>query len=112
MNLYVSCSSCHKDIKLEQKAKTKTEFKSNFGDTIEIRCPYCGTSNSIHVNSTFAKLDKSLYLIIGLLCVLTSIILTFAFSGFFLFIFFGPGILFFGEQKNINAYNQGMIPGR
>ena len=112
MKLYVTCSSCHKDIKLDKKANTKFEFERHYGDNIEITCPYCGTSNTRHVNRTFAKpefywIGISIIASIGL-----SLILTLFFGGFALLFISVPGFFFLGQQKSINAYNRGMIPRR
>jgi len=112
MKLYVTCSSCHKDIRLNKKANTKFEFERNHGDTIEITCPHCGTSNTRHVNRTFAKPNLS-WIGIGLIAsIVISLVLTLFLGGFALFFISAPGILFLGQQKSINAYNRGMVPRR
>lgn len=112
MKLYVTCSSCHKDIKLNQKANTKFEFERNYSDSIEVTCPKCGTSNTRHVNRTFAKPGFYWIGISLIASIVISLILSFFFGGFALLFISIPGVLFLGQKKSINAYNQGMIPRR
>ena len=110
MTLYITCSSCHKDINLHKKAKTKFEFERHFGSLIEIGCSFCGASNTRHVNRTFAK--PGLYTLgLGVAISLgISSILSFFMGGISFVCIAAPGIFYLGQQKSINAYNRGMIP--
>ena len=110
MKLYITCSSCHKDIKLDKKANTKFEFERKFGKNIEIACPHCGASNTKHVNRTFAK-PQWYWIGISLVGSLVLSLILVLYLGIFGFLFISlPGVMAIGQQKSINAYNRGMIP--
>lgn len=109
MKLYITCSSCYKDIKIKQKATTKFELERKYSEEIEVMCTHCGTSNTRHVNRVFAKIEW-FYLIAGFaISVLLSIILTFMIGGIALLFLTAPGVLIFGQQKSVNAFNRSMV---
>jgi endogenous inhibitor of DNA gyrase (YacG/DUF329 family) len=112
MKLFVTCSSCYKDIKLKQKANTKFKFEREYGEEIEVKCPHCGTSNTRHVNRVFAKPEWYWFLVSFIISIVLSLILIFIIGGIALVFISLPGFIAFGEQKSINAFNRGMIVRR
>jgi hypothetical protein len=112
MKLYITCSSCYKDIKIKQKATTKFEFERKFGEELEVNCKHCGTSNTKHVNRVFAKAEWFWVLISFGISVLLSLLLIFIIGGIGIVFITVPVLITFGQQKSINAFNRSMIPRR
>ncbi|WP_158975342.1 hypothetical protein [Cellulophaga sp. L1A9] len=70
MDLLTYCTACKRDIKIKSNAETRPDLQMEKGDTFQVNCNNCGTSEKKHVNDVRAEKSNLIILIgagIGLL---------------------------------------------
>lgn len=55
MKLHTVCKSCETEIRIKERASTRTELQDKIGSTLTFVCPKCTTTNTKSINQIYAK---------------------------------------------------------
>ena len=73
--LYFKCPSCNKESKFKSDSQTRVDLSMKHGNKMDLECSICSQTISIPINKTYAKTDKTLFLILGLIFLVGSAVI-------------------------------------